>query len=66
MNASGDQAMQDKRGPKVRSRKAANHGVVGGPRFDDVATQCRIAAELVKMMRNSGYECELLVEQDLH
>ena len=58
--------MQDKRGPKVRRRKAADQGAVRRSQFDDAATQCRIAIELMKMMRNLGYECELLVEQDPH
>jgi hypothetical protein len=55
--------MQDKRRPKARSRKAADQGVIAD---DDLRRQWRIAAELVEMLRNSGYECEILAEQDLH
>jgi hypothetical protein len=56
--------MQDKRGPNVPSRKAAEQGTIAST-LDDHA-RWRIATEVVQTLRDSGYECELHSEKDLH
>jgi len=52
--------MQDKRGSRGPSRKAA-----GKDTIDNDARWDRIA-ELIEALRDAGYDCELSVGQNLH
>ena len=55
--------MQDNDGP-VPSRRVTDQGTLVGSMLDGDA-RLRFAAELVQAMRDAGYECELLVEENL-
>ena len=55
--------MQNKHGLKAPAQKAAGQGTTARSLLDEDA-RWRLAAELVEVMRDAGYDCELLVEQE--
>jgi hypothetical protein len=56
--------MQDNHGSKAPAQKAAGQGTSARSLLDEDA-RWRRAAELVEVMRDAGYDCELLVAQTL-